>query len=323
MNYLGIDLGGTNVAVGVVNDEGAIVGRGHRPCPRGAAPIGAAIIDACREAVADAGLSLADITAAGLGSPGMVDEETGVVLFAGNLDLENAPLCAMISEALGMTVSLGNDANVAALGEFLFGAGAGAGTRNMIAITLGTGVGCGLVLDGRLYSGFNSFAGEVGHIYTEIDGRLCTCGRRGCLETYASATGLMTTARECAEKHPGSALYRLTNGDLGQLNGKLFFQALAEGDEAAQAAFAHYISHLAHGLGTVVNLLQPEVICIGGGIAGAGEVLFAPLRERVRELDFARNSDRNVRLVGAVLGNDAGIIGAAMLQRAAAPDAQL
>jgi len=311
MNYLGIDLGGTNVAVGVVNSEGAIIGRGHRPCPRGVQAIGAAIIDACREAVSDAGLSLADIEAAGLGSPGLVDVESGAVLFAGNLDLENAPLCAMISDALGVPVLLGNDANVAALGEFLFGAGAG--TRNMIAITLGTGVGCGLVLDGRLYSGFNSFAGEVGHIYTEIDGRRCTCGRRGCLETYASATGLMVTAKECAAKYPESAMYRLAGEDLERLDGKLFFRALAEGDAAAQETFELYIAHLAHGLGTVVNLLQPEVICVGGGIAGAGEVLFAPLRERVRELDFARNSGRNVRIVGAVLGNDAGIIGAAML----------
>ena len=311
MNYLGIDLGGTNVAVGLVSSAGVIIGRGHRPCPRGAEPIAAAIVDACREAVADAGVSMAEVSAAGLGSPGLVDAQSGVVLFAGNLDLENAPLCAMISAELGIPVSLGNDANVAALGEYLFGAGAG--TRNMIAITLGTGVGCGLVLDGRLYTGANNFAGEVGHIFTEIDGRLCTCGRRGCLETYASATGLMTTARACATEHPDSALYRLTDGDLERLNGKLFFQALAEGDAAAQAAFEQYVNHLAHGLGTVINLLQPEVICIGGGIAGAGEVLFAPLRAQVRELDFAKNSGSTVRIVGAKLGNDAGIVGAAML----------
>jgi Transcriptional regulator/sugar kinase len=311
MNYLGIDLGGTNIAVGLVSSEGAIIGRGHRPCPRGGEAIAAAIVAACREAVADAGLTPADVTAAGLGSPGLLDAQAGVVLFAGNLELEDAPLCGMISAELGVPVSLGNDANVAALGEFLFGAGAG--TRNMIAITLGTGVGCGLVLDGKLYAGFNSFAGEVGHIFTVMNGRLCTCGRRGCLETYASATGLMTTARECAEKHPDSALYALTDGAPDKLNGKLFFQALADGDAAAEEAFAHYIDHLAHGLGTVVNLLQPEVICIGGGIAGAGEVLFAPLRAQVQALDFAGNSGNTVRIVGAQLGNDAGIIGAAML----------
>ena len=308
---MGIDLGGTNIAVGLVNSEGEIVGRGHRPCPRGGEAIAAAIVAACREAVADAGVTMAEVSAAGLGSPGLLDAQTGAVLFAGNLELDNVPLCAMISVELGVAVSLGNDANVAALGEFLFGAGAG--TQNMIAITLGTGVGCGLVLDGKLYTGFNSFAGEVGHIFTVMGGRLCTCGRRGCLETYASATGLMTTARECAARHSDSALYTLTDGALDKLNGKLFFQALAAGDGAAGEAFAHYIDHLAHGLGTVVNLLQPEVICIGGGIAGAGEALFAPLREKVQQLDFARDSGNTVRIVGAKLGNDAGIIGAAML----------
>lgn len=313
MNYLGIDLGGTNVAVGIVSEEGEIIARGHRPCPRGNEPVAAAIVAACREAVESAGLQMQDICGAGLGSPGTVDSKRGMVVSAYNLQLDQAPLCQMISEELGIPVKIGNDANVAAYGEYLFGAGRE--SKNMIAITLGTGLGCGIVIDGALYEGFNGFAGEAGHMCLVPKGRVCTCGREGCFETYASATGLLLSARMAAKKHPECALNHVTGGDLDALDGKLFFRALETGDAVTQQVFASYVDLLALGLGSIVNLLQPEVICVGGGIAGAGEVLLAPLREALRAYDFAGNTERRVEVLGAMLGNDAGIIGAAMISR--------
>lgn len=311
MNYLGIDLGGTNVAVAVVKDDGTIIGRGHRPCPRGNEPVAQAIIQACHDAVADAGLTLEEIHSAGLGSPGSIDAEKGIVISAWNLELQQAPLCSMISDALGIPVKIGNDANVAAYGEFLFGAGKG--SAHMVAVTLGTGLGCGIVFNGKLYDGYNGIAGEAGHMILYPGGRACSCGREGCLEMYASATGLLRTARECAAEHSDSALYEATNGDISTLDGKKFFAVLERGDIAARQALEIYTRDLALGIANIVNLLQPEVVCVGGGIAGAGDVLLTPVREKIAVLDFAQNVEKRVRIEAAKLGNDAGIVGAAML----------
>ena len=207
-------------------------------------------------------------------------------------------------------ISTGVVANAAALGEFA--AGAGKGSQSMIAITLGTGVGGGAVLNGKLYTGFNYAGMEVGHFVIEHDGRLCTCGRKGCFEAYCSATALIKRTREVMEDHPNSKLWELA-GTLEAVNGRTPFDAAALGDAAAGQVIDEYVDYLGCGVASLVNIFQPEVFCIGGGPSAQGETLMAPVRYILNREDYARNSVHRTRLVRAALGNDAGIIGAALL----------
>ena len=207
-------------------------------------------------------------------------------------------------------IYLENDANAAALGEYA--AGAGKGSQSMVAITLGTGVGGGAVLNGKLYTGFNYAGMEVGHFVIEYGGRLCTCGRKGCFEAYCSATALIKRTREVMEEHPDSLLWQLA-GSLEGVDGRTPFDAAAQGDAAAGKVIDEYVNYLGCGVASLVNIFQPEVFCIGGGPSAQGETLMAPVRYILNREDYARNSVRRTRLVRAALGNDAGIIGAALL----------
>lgn len=313
MNYLGIDLGGTNVAAAVVTPSGAIIGRASLPTPRGAAQVVNCMAQAARAAAQAAGTSLQDVAAVGVGSPGTIQPDTGMVKYWSKLDFNDVPLADMLSAQLDRPVLLENDANAAALGEFA--AGAGRGSSSMVAITLGTGVGGGAVLDGRLYTGFNYAGMEVGHFVIEYGGRLCTCGRRGCFEAYCSATALIKRTRELMEQHPESLLWRLAQGSLEHVNGRTPFDGAARGDFTALQIIDEYVSYLGCGVASLVNIFQPEIFCIGGGPSAQGENLMGPVREILQREDYARNQARRTRLVRATLGNDAGIIGAALLSR--------
>ena len=216
----------------------------------------------------------------------------------------------MMSRRLGKEIYLENDANAAALGEYA--AGAGKGSRSLVLITLGTGVGGGAVLDGRLYTGFNHAGLEVGHMVIEHGGRPCTCGRLGCFEAYCSATALIKRTREIMAEDRSSLLWQIA-GDLEHVNGRTPFDAAARGDAAAGKLIDEYIEYLACGVASLVNIFQPEVLCVGGGPSAQGETLLAPVRYILDREDYARNNVRRTRLMGAALGNDAGIIGAALL----------
>lgn len=313
MYDIGVDLGGTNIAAAVVDERGAILGRGHLPCPRGVETVADAMAEVVRQAVGNWGGSWEEISSIGVGSPGTIDPVRGMVELWTNLDFEHVPLVDMLSERLdGRRVLIENDANVAALGEYA--AGAGMGAQSMLAITLGTGVGGGAILDGRLYTGFNYAGLEVGHMSIDCHGPVCTCGRRGCFETLASATALVRQARAAMADAPGSALWTLA-GDLDGVNGKVVFDALAQGDETARKAVDRYVEYLACGVVNLINTFQPEVFCIGGGISLAGDAILKPLQAIVDREDYARNIPRRTRIVPAKLGNDAGIIGAAMLSK--------
>lgn len=296
MYYLGIDLGGTNVAAAVVTEKGELLGKASLPTPRGvpAEQVADQMAAASRAAVEQMGLSMDDIASVGIGSPGTIEPDTGVIRFWSNLDFSNVPLTALMAERLNKKIYLENDANAAALGEFA--AGAGKGSNSMVAITLGTGVGGGAVLNGKLYTGFNYAGMEVGHFVIEHGGRLCTCGRKGCFEAYCSATALIKRTREVMEEHPDSKLWEL-----------------ALGDAAAGMVIDEYVDYLGCGVASLVNIFQPEVFCIGGGPSAQGEMLMAPVRYILNREDYARNSVHRTRLVRAALGNDAGIIGAALL----------
>lgn len=311
MHYLGIDLGGTNVAAAVVDKDGTILGRASLPTPRtGAEAVADQMAAAAKAAAEQAGVSLEQVKSVGIGSPGTIEPQHGLIKFWSNLDFENVPLAALVEERLHKRIYLENDANAAALGEYA--AGAGKGSQSMVAITLGTGVGGGAILNGRLYTGFNYAGMEVGHFVIEHNGRPCTCGRKGCFEAYCSATALIKRTRQVMEENPDSLLWQLA-GDLDKVNGRTPFDAAAQGDAAAGKVIDEYVDYLGCGVASLVNILQPEVFCIGGGPSAQGETLMAPVRYILNREDYARNSVHRTRLVRAALGNDAGIIGAALL----------
>ena len=312
MNYLGIDLGGTNVAAAVVNQDGVILGKVSLPTPQHvpAGQVADQMAAAARAAAETAEIAIEDIGSVGIGSPGTIEPVAGLVRYWSNLDFRDVPLVDLMKARLDKEIYLENDANAAALGEYA--AGAGKGSHSMIAITLGTGVGGGAVLNGKLYTGFNYAGMEVGHFVIEYDGRPCSCGRKGCFEAYCSATALIKRTREEMEKAPNSKLWELA-GSLEAVNGRTPFDAAALGDPAAGRVIDEYLDYLGCGIASLVNIFQPEVLCIGGGPSAQGETLMAPVRYILNREDYARNNIHRTRLVQAALGNDAGLIGAALL----------
>ena len=308
MYRIGIDLGGTNIAVGVVDDHHRIVAEAglpagaHRPAEQ-------VVADMCRAvelALDKAGLTPADCASIGVGTPGTCDPERGVVVCAYNLNWFDVPVCRMLTEHFGLPARLSNDANCAALAETV--AGAAVGCRNMMLITLGTGVGGGIIVDGRIVSGLGGAGGEPGHSLLVLDGEPCTCGRRGCWEVYASATALIRQGREAAAAHPESLLNRYT-----ALTGRDVFDAADAGDAAAQAVLEQYYVYVAAGVTNLVNILSPEMVLIGGGISCQGERLLAPIRRYVAANCFGGEERPQPVIQAAKLGNEAGIIGAAAL----------
>ena len=308
MYRIGIDLGGTNIAVGVVDDHHRIVAEASLPA--GAhRPAEQVVADMCRAvelALDKAGLTPADCASIGVGTPGNCDPERGVVVRAYNLNWFEVPVCAMLTAHFGLPARLSNDANCAALAETV--AGAAVGCRNMMLITLGTGVGGGIIVDGRIVSGLGGAGGEPGHSLLVLDGEPCTCGRRGCWEVYASATALIRQGREAAAAHPTSLLNRYP-----ELTGRDVFDAADAGDEAAQAVLERYYVYVAAGITDLVNILSPEMVLIGGGISRQGERLLSPVREYVAANCFGGHDRLPPVIEAARLGNEAGIIGAAAL----------
>lgn len=316
MYNLGVDLGGTNIAVGVVNEKFEIVGRGNikTRAPRPAQEIVDDIVTACEMAVAEAGITLSDVNSVGIGSPGSVDPETGIIATSNNLRFSNVPMVSMVSKGLGgAECFLENDANAAAYGEYV--AGAGRGTKDFITITLGTGVGCGIIIGGKLFTGCNNAGGELGHTVIVFDGEQCTCGRKGCWETYASATALIRQTKDEMVKDTQSLMWELVDSDQSKVNGRTAFDAMRKGDRTAKSVVDQYILYVACGAANVVNTFQPEVLCIGGGISNEGETLLAPIRKIIEFERYSKNVNRQTEIRRAELGNDAGIIGAANLYK--------
>lgn len=316
MYYLGIDLGGTNIAAAAVSETGEILGRSGTPTPRsGAADVAKAMAEMVIQAASSAGLPLEGAAAVGIGTPGTIDPVTGTVIYWSNLDFNNVPLVELVKAHLPveLPVLLENDANAAALGEFV--AGAGREGDSMVAITLGTGVGGGAVFQGKLFTGFNYAGMEVGHFVLQEGGQRCTCGRQGCFEAYCSATALIRMTREAMAENTDSLLWKLCDGDINKINGRHPFQGKDQGDATATAVVDSYIRYLASGVTSLVNILQPEIFCIGGGVANQKENLLNPLYEIFDREDYARNGSRRTKIICAQLGNDAGIVGAALLPK--------
>ena len=313
MYKLGIDLGGTNIVAGVVDDNYNIVATGKvkTSLPRPAEEIVDDMVKAANIAIENAGLKIEDIEAMGVGSPGAIDPVNGVVCYANNLAFYDVPMAQMLKERMGVDIYIENDANAAAYGEYI--AGAGRGTNNFIAITLGTGVGGGVIIGGKLYSGSNYAGAELGHTVIEMTGEMCSCGRQGCWEAYASATALIRQTKQAMIKYPNTVMWELCENDINKVNGKTSFDAMRKGDSAGTMVVNKYIEYVAVGVANNINIFQPEVLCIGGGISKEGENIVGPVRELLKGDNYARNLNKNAEIKTAQLGNDAGIIGAAYL----------
>ena len=309
MYRIGIDLGGTNIAVGVVDSGYHLISEASVPAGAGR-PAEQVVADMCRAvelALDKAGLTARDCASIGVGAPGTCDPQRGVVVCAYNLGWFDVPVCRMLTEHFGLPARLSNDANCAALAETV--AGAAVGCRSMVLITLGTGVGSGIIADGKLLEGAGGTGAEVGHALLVLDGEPCTCGRRGCWEAYGSATALIRQGKRAGQAHPESALSSF--GDA--LTAKDVFDAAEQGDETAQAVLERYYVYVAAGITDLVNILGPELVLIGGGISRQGERLLAPVREYVASNCFGGHDRKPPELRAAKLGNEAGIIGAAAL----------
>ncbi len=310
--YIGIDLGGTNIKAGVVSENFEIVAKAtcKTNLPRPAEEICADMAKVALEAVENAGLTLNEIEAVGIGTPGIANSAEGVIEYSNNLGFRDFHVVELMKTFIDKPCYVENDANAAAYGEFV--AGAAKGANNAVCITLGTGVGGGIIIDGKIYSGSNFAGAEIGHTVIDPNGPQCTCGRKGCFEVFSSATGLVNMTKTAMEEDKTSIMWNMTE-EMGKVSARTAFNAMREGDAAGKAVVDKYIWYLACGIANTINIFQPDILCIGGGVCNEGDPLLLPLKAQVAKEIYTRDSAKNTEIVIAKLGNDAGIIGAAFL----------
>ncbi len=313
MYNIGIDLGGTNIKVGLVDENCNIVAKASAKTnlPRPADEICASIVETVWKVLGEAKVTIGEVNSIGIGTPGVANRDSGVVLYSCNLDFKNTDLRSLIKKRLDKPIFVENDANAAAFGEVL--AGAGKGCKNVVVVTLGTGVGGGIIIDGKIYTGFNYCGAELGHTVIEFNGRPCSCGRKGCFEAYSSATALINMTKETMEAHKDSKMWEIAGGSLDNVDGKTAFDGMRADDPAAKELIGKYIDYLGCGLTNIVNTFQPEMLLIGGGICREAENLTKPLYEYINRESYCVDTDKVTKLDVCKLGNDAGIIGAAFL----------
>ena len=308
---IGIDLGGTKITTALVDSSGRMVAHDYQEtqATEGPAAVIGRMLDAARRMVAQAEAACTQVVAVGIGAPGPLDVKTGVVMTPPNLPgWDHIPLQQLIEDGLGIPAFLENDANAAALGEHRFGAGRG--TEHMIYVTVSTGIGGGLILDGRLYHGLSSMAGEIGHITLMPHGPLCGCGNRGCLEALASGRAIAKRAQECVARGMPTLMADLAGNDPDCITAELVAQAAEQGDSEAQHILTDAMNYLGIGIANLVNLFNPQLIVIGGGLTNIGEALFEPVRRAIRRHAFPGPAAA-VQVVPAELGDNVGVLGAA------------
>lgn len=304
---IGIDVGGMTIKAALCTESGEIIRRQSVDTVLGQADAFiAALTGVCNALCQEQGIATSELTQIGIGMPGSLDIENGILLFGTNLGLSNVNLRAALQKEFSCPIKLENDANCAALGESIAGAGCGRGI--IVVITLGTGVGGGIVMNGKVYGGCNDIASELGHMVIKRGGVKCNCGRKGCFEMYASASAFVRRTQEMLIKR--RKVESMLRG--GELTGKRICDAVDAGDYLAKKSFERYLKDLTCGVANIVNILQPDCIVIGGGLSNYGEKLIAPVREAVARETF-RCTQKNTEIFRATLGNDAGLIGAALL----------
>ncbi len=315
MYYIGVDIGGTGIKVGVVTESGEITAKQSAPTQAGEGyeVLARDIAELISKTLNDAKITIDDVVSIGMGCPGSIDDRRGMVLYSNNINLNNAPICDEMKKYFDKPIYIGNDANCAALGEY-FALG-NKNIENFVAITLGTGVGGGVIINKKLFTGSNGTAGELGHIVIETDGEPCTCGRCGCWEAYASATALVRQTMEAAKKYPDSLLAKKIKAH-GKASGKTSFDAMRDGDMAGREVVENYVKYVGEGVINLINIFQPDVLAIGGGISREGDNLLNPVKKYAEGRVYGADSvDKKTEITIAKLGNDAGIIGAAFLNR--------
>ncbi len=307
---IGIDLGGMS-AKGAVLSDGKLLGKGRVVTDASKSPEHTVsdLAVLCRETAERAGVPFEKIEAIGIGAPGVINGAEGSIVWWSNFGWKNVPLARMLAEKTGKKVFLANDANAAALGEAKYGAGKRYSHSTMI--TLGTGVGGGIIIDGKLFEGYEGAGAELGHMTIQKEGVLCTCGRRGCFEAYASATALVRDTRAEMERDLTSKMWELAQGDLQKADGKTAFDGMRAGDESAKKVVNGYIASLGDGIVNIGNVLRPQAIILGGGVSAEGDYLLTPLKEYVYPRLYVSNDYVKMEIICAELGNDAGLYGAA------------
>lgn len=313
MYRAGIDLGGTNIKAGIVDENQRLIAQASVPTQveRPYQEVIKDMADLVTSLLQQKEIAKSELAGIGIGSPGMIDAVQGVVVYSNNFGWENVPLVEEMHRYYSCPIAISNDANCAALGEVK--AGAARDTKNAILLTLGTGVGGGVILDGKVFEGAHAGGAELGHTTLIYGGELCTCGRRGCVEAYVSATALIRDARRAAENAPESILNQLCEGNMAYMNGKIPFDAVAQGDKTAEQVVSNYITYLGETITNFVNIFRPDVILLSGGVCNQGENLTVPLQEYIKEQCFAGEKAYIPKVVCATLGNEAGMIGAANL----------
>lgn len=306
---IGIDLGGMSAKAAVL-DDGKLTGKSRVVTDAKDSPEATAVIlvKLCIQTLEKAGKTLDDVDAIGIGAPGVIDGASGTVVAWTNFGWKNVPLAELVAKFSGKPVFVANDANAAALGEAKYGAGKG--FSDSVLITIGTGVGGGIILGGKLFEGYRGAGAELGHTVIRQDGELCSCGRRGCYECYASARALITLTRQEMERNPHTKLWKKAK-TVEDVDGKTMFEALKTGDEGAKRVLTEFIAGLGEGVVNIVNLLRPQAVIIGGGISAEGETLLQPLREYVLPRIYVSEEYAPISILPAALGNDAGLFGAA------------
>lgn len=310
--YIGIDLGGTNIAGGIVDNSGNIVKKLSVPtrAERSFEEIISDMANLCQSLINASNTDITQIKAIGVGSPGAIDQKNGIVLNAGNLGWKNAPLRSEFNKYFDLPINIENDANAAAYGEYSV---CGVDADDFIFITLGTGVGGGIIINRRIYRGFNGAGAEIGHMTLVHGGTKCSCGKLGCWEAYASVTALINQTKQAIQNNPNSMMAKIFN-DSGSIDGRTSFDAAKAGDESAQEVVKQYLEYVADGICSLVNIFEPKVLLIGGGISKEGDYLLKPIREYCAKNYFCKNIEQT-RLGIARLSGDAGIVGAALAAR--------
>lgn len=317
---VGVDLGGTNIVVGSMSVDGSEQ-YAMQSTPTHSEGGSSGVVDRMVEMVektiaqtlAETGAKRSDIAGVGIGAPGPLDREKGLVIFTPNLGWRDFPLRQKISDAVGLPCSLDNDANCATLGEWWIGAARGA--KNVVGITIGTGIGGGLIVDGKLYHGSSDVAGEIGHMTIDQAGRRCNCGNYGCLEAYASGPNIAERAREALRAGDKSSLPDLVGGDLENITAATVYEAAKQGDLVAREVVRDTARFLGTGLANLLNVFNPDVVVVAGGVTQAGEALFEPLRNEVRRRAF-KPAVAACRIVPGELPGTAGVVGAVATFRA-------
>lgn len=313
--YLGLDVGGTNLAAGVIDENYRILSKASIPAgaERNIEAITSDMVKVSKTAVEKAGMSLSDFSSWGIGMPSYVNPKTELLVHANCFRWRNVPIYSYLEKLIPLPIFIENDANCAALGETL--TGSAKGYSNVLMLTLGTGLGGGIILDKKIYAGADQMGAELGHTKLVYRGRKCTCGQLGCAESYCSASALVHQTKEALRRSEDSIIMELCGHDISKLEGRTVFTALEKGDTVAQKVVEKYVDYLSYALSTFIAIFRPEAIILGGGIANAGKALCDPLKKRLRINTFAANEIGVPDIMTAASGNDAGIIGAAMLER--------